>query len=403
MIHSRSLRRFVYLPWILAAVLPSCKQFGNPDPAWQNEADVQVLRVRWIKSLVSDLPNFEIPEIAEEHDRFNPVETGGAGFDTDKRRAFIGSSVGGLYCLDIATGQTVWRFHVDDPVGSVPIYDSERKTVYFGADDGKFYALQARSGRKLWDIDTSAEIRRKAVLHNDTLYVVNADNTVFALAPETGETVWQYRRPPMKGFSAAGYAGMVIADEKLITGFSDGYLVALDPLVGAAVWSRDLAENVELPENDEVVKLVDADATPAVFGEILVGASVDGGLQGINLKNGNVIWTNPNVTSVTGLAKSGDVVYAARSSFGLTAVDPHTGEELWSEKFPAGNLLDPVVYEDLLILSDSIFGMTVVSSVDGRVLQRVNPSNGFFARPTLHAGYLLVLGNGGTLFAMSIL
>ena len=403
MIPSRSRRLTLLVVLVAMATLCGCKQFGNPDPSWQNSQGVKVLRTRWLKHLVSDLPNFEIPEMSEEHDRFNPVETGSAGFDTDKRRVFIGSSVGGLYCLDIKTGATVWRFDVDDPVGSVPVYDPTRKAVYFGADDGNFYALHARSGRELWRINTGAEIRRKAILHNDTLYVVNADNTVYALAPETGETVWQYRRPPMKGFSAAGYSGIIIADDKLITGFSDGYIVALDPLVGAVVWSRDTAENVELPENEEVVKLVDADATPVVYGDILVGASVDGGLQGVHLQNGNVVWTNPKITEVTGLAKSGDVVYAARSGFGLTAVDPTSGEALWSVEFPAGNLLDPVVYEDLLILSDSIFGLTVLSTVDGRTLQRLNPSVGFFARPAIHGGYLVVLGNGGTLFAMSIL
>lgn len=388
---------------LTAAFASGCKHFGNPDPTWTAEGGVQVLRVRWIKPLVSELPNFQVPEMAEEHDRFNPVEHGSAGFDTDKKRAFIGAAVGGLYCLDMASGKTVWRFDVGDPVGSEPIYDAERKTVFFGADDGKFYALHARSGRKLWDIDTGAEIRKKALLHNDTLYIINADNTVYALDPDSGETVWQYRRPPLKGFSASGHAGILFADEKIIAGFSDGYVVALDLLVGAAVWTRDLAENVEMPENEEIVKLVDADATPVVVGDILVGASVDGGLQGLNVKTGNVMWTNYKVSSVTGLAKSGDSVYAARSAFGLTAVDPATGIELWSVQFPAGNLLDPVVYDDLLILSDSIFGLTIVSAMDGSILQRLDPTVGFFARPSLYGGYLLVLGNGGTLFAMSIL
>ena len=380
----------------------SCKSFGNPDPSWQGEGEAKVLRVRWIKSLVPELPNFMIPEIAEEHDRFNPVETGSAGFDTDMRRAFIGASAGGLYCLDVRSGKTVWRFDVDDPVGSVPLYDSSRKTVFFGADDGKFYALQARSGRKLWALDTGAEIRRKALLVNDTLYVINADNTIFALDPESGETVWQYRRAPLKGFSGAGHSAMVFAKNKIIAGFSDGYIVALDPLVGAAVWTQDLAASLD-SEDDEIVRLVDADATPVVVGDILVGASVDGGLQGINVDTGNVEWTNLNVTSVTGLATNGEWVYAARSAFGLTAIKPSTGEEVWSERFQAGNLLDPVVYDDVLLLSDSIFGLSAVSSVDGHLLQRLNPSTGFFARPSIYAGYLLVIGNGGTLFAMSVL
>ena len=169
----------------MLGVFPGCnKSYNFIDPSWKSTAGTQVLRLRWIKKLEPTLPNFLIPELGEEHDRFNPIETGSAGFDTDKQRAFVGADVGGLYCLDIRRGETVWRFELSDPVGSVPIYDPTRKHVFFGADDGKFYSVHARSGRLIWDVDTKAEIRRKPILFNDTLYFVNADNTVFALDPE---------------------------------------------------------------------------------------------------------------------------------------------------------------------------------------------------------------------------
>ncbi len=364
---------------------------------------IKVLRVRWVKPLIYDIPNFLIPEMTEENDRFNPIETSSAGFDTDKKRIFIGASVGGLYCLDIVTGETVWRFSLKDAVGSEPIYEPNRKAVFFGADDGKFYSLHARSGRKLWELDTGAEIRRKAILYNETLYIVNADNTVLAVDPDTGVTVWQYRRPPMKGFSSVGHAGLILSNGHLFTGFSDGYVAAIDPSVGAVIWSNDLAAETDYADTKGVVKLIDADATPVVIGDILVAASVDGGIQGMNVNNGNVMWTNPNVSGVTGFTQSNGSVIAARSDFGISSIDPKTGDILWSSEFPAGNLLDPVSYNDLLLVSDSMYGLTVLSALDGSVLQRLNQSHGFFARPSLHNGYLVVLGNGGVLYTMSIL
>lgn len=386
----------------LFAAAAGCKSFSIPESA-DAVTPKQVLRVRWVKPLISDVPNFLIPELAEEHDRFNPVETASAGFDTDKKRAFIGVSTGSLYCLDIKSGKTVWRFDIKDPIGAEPIYDAERKAIFFGADDGKFYALHARSGRKLWEFETGAEVRRKAILHNGNIYIVNGDNTVIALDPDSGKNLWQYRRPPLKGFSAAGHAGLVLVKGKLVTGFSDGYIVALDPLVGAVIWSQDLAADVEAPENSDIVKLMDADATPAAVGNVVVSASVDGGLFGINADNGNILWTDSQISMVTGLAVKDDTVYAARSDFGLSAIKAETGEVLWSVQFPAGNLQDPVVYDDLLLLSDSMYGLTVLSTLDGSLLQRLNQTKGFFARPSLHAGYMFILGNGGTLFAMSIL
>ncbi len=388
---------------VLGSLTAGCKSFHPVDPSTDPTPGLEVLRLRWVKQLAPTVPNFLVPELVEEHDRFNPIETASAGFDTDKRRVFIGSSVGGLYCLNVRNGETVWRFDVSDPVGSEPLYEPGRKYVYFGADNGKFYALHARSGRKIWELDSGAEIRKKAILHKDTLYIVNADNTVFALDPDKGDIIWQYRRPPLKGFSAAGYAGVVLAKDKIITGFSDGYLVALDPVLGAVVWSNDLASEVVVENKEGVVKLTDTDATPVVVGDVLVAASLDGGVFGLSVTTGNVVWTQPGVTAVTGLAAVHQVVYAARSAFGLTALDPTTGEPLWSMRFPAGNLLDPVVYDDLLLISDSEFGLYAVSALDGDLLQKLNQGEGFFARPSLHAGYLMILGNRGTLYAMSIL
>ncbi|HUT78636.1 MAG TPA: PQQ-binding-like beta-propeller repeat protein, partial [Polyangia bacterium] len=127
---------------IVAAVLAGACGGIAVEPGFPgNGVFVEVLKQRWIKRLCPVLPNFQIPEMVEKHDRFNPIETAAAGFDTDLRRVFVGAAVGGLYCLDIRNGDTVWRFDLGDAVGSTPLYDAERKRVYFGADDGRLYAL----------------------------------------------------------------------------------------------------------------------------------------------------------------------------------------------------------------------------------------------------------------------
>jgi outer membrane protein assembly factor BamB len=373
-----------------------------PEPLEPSTAGTEVLRLRWVKRLGPELPNFMIPEMVEEHDRFNPVEMGSAGFDTDKRRAFVGAAVGGLYCLDIRDGSTVWRFGVDDPVGSTPIYDPGRIWVFFGADDGKMYAVHARSGREIWSVETGSEIRRPAVLKQDTLYVVNADNTVLAFDAENGEIVWRYRRAPLEGFSSSGYSDIAVAGSTLIAGFADGTLVALDAVTGSVLWESDLAAEVVSATEEGTLNLVDADATPVVIDQTVVAASVAGGMYGVDLETGTVRWTRPDIHRVTGLADANGLAYAARAGIGLTAVDPLTGRVQWSSRFGRGVLLDPLVYDDVLVISDTVDGLYVVSTADGRVLQRLDQRKGTFARPSTHAGYLLIMGNRGTLYALSI-
>lgn len=387
----------------LLFVMTGCGSYREVPAEWASKAGVQVLRLRWVKSLAPAVPNFKVPEMQEEHDRFYPIETGAAGFDSDTRRAFIGSSLGALYCVDLDSGRSVWRFDVDDAVGSIPTYDSVRKAVYFGADDGKFYALQARSGRLLWSMDVGSEIRRPAVQREDTLYVASADDTVFALDARTGAVIWQYRRPPTTGFASMGYAGLLLSGEVIYTGFSDGTVMALDAMAGGSVWEADLAADVPIASaGSGVISLPDADATPVLLGGVLVAASVAGGVRGFDPDNGKLLWSRADIVGTTGLAADRDVVYAALAGIGLMALDGETGQTHWEQRAATGVLRDPVVYHDVILVSDSEFGLAVFSNAGGRLLQRLDPKRGFFAQPSLAGGYALVLGNGGTLYAMTI-
>ena len=372
------------------------------DPDWTSKAGVHVLHLRWVKHLAPTYPNFQIPEMVEENDRFNPIETTSAGFDTDKQRAFVGTATGGLYCLDMVSGDTIWRFGLMDPVGSTPLYDSQRKRVYFGADDGNMYALHARSGRKLWSVNTGSEIQRTISIHEDTLYFANADNTVLAVDPLGGEIIWRFRKPPMEGFSASGYADISFDGNRLIAAFADGTIVALDPVSGAEIWSADLASEIVAATRGGEVNLIDADATPVIIDGTIVAASVDGGLFGLSAINGNIMWTRPDLKKVTGLAKANGMAFAVRTEVGLVAMDPGTGKVHWTSKFGVGVMQDPLVHDDILLISDSEAGLFVVSTATGKVLQRLDPKTGFFARPSGHGGFMLIMGNRSTLYAMTI-
>ena len=51
----------------------------------------------------------------------------------------------------------------------------------------------------------------------------------------------------------------------------------------------------------------------------------------------------------------------------------------------------------------SPYGLYAISTHNGELLQRIDQREGFFARPSLGHGYLLIMGNNGILYAMSVL
>lgn len=365
---------------------------------------VQLLRFRWKKKLFSNVPDFQIPAFYEKHDRFAPVETGAAAFDSDAQRVFVGASIGGLYCLEVGSGETVWRFGLDDPVGSTPMYDSARRSVYFGADDGYLYRLHSRSGRLIWKTDTGSELRRNIQMHGDTLFVVNADNTVMAIDPEGGEVVWRYRRDPVEGFSSVGYSDVKIWGNYALVGFSDGFVTALDAGTGVVTWSVDLATDAVAEADADDVLLVDVDATPVVVGNTVVAASLAGGAYGLDLATGNVRWIRSDLTKVTGAAATNGEVFLVRAGKrGMVSLNPKNGQTILERAFGVGLKADPVPYDDdILLIADSEAGLYLVSGGTGRILNLLDMDGGFFARPVQYAGYLLIMGNWSTLFSFAI-
>lgn len=364
---------------------------------------IQVVKFKWRKKLHSNIPDIQVPGFFEKNDRFSPVETAGTAFDTDAKRLLVGAAVGGFYCLDATSGETVWRFELQDPVGSIPAYDSQRKRVYFGADDGFIYALHSRSGRLLWKTDAGSELKRKIWLRNDTLYTVNADNTIFALDPEGGEIIWRYRRDPVDGFSSVGYGELTFANGMIVAGFADGTVACIDEGFGAEQWVVDLSEDVLSKAKIDDVVLIDVDATPVVVDGVVVAASSAGGVFGLDFETGDTLWSRPEIDKVTGAANYvGEVVLVRSGEKGMISLESKTGNTIFSKNFGLGLKSDPVVFDDLLLISDTEAGLYFVGGGTGDIVNLLDMEGGFFAIPTIHGGQMLIMGNWSTLFSFAI-
>jgi outer membrane protein assembly factor BamB len=68
----------------------------------------------------------------------------------DASTAYVGSTDGNLYAVNLATGEQKWKFATEARITSSPAI--ERGTVYFSSYDGKFYAVDASTGRLKWKL-----------------------------------------------------------------------------------------------------------------------------------------------------------------------------------------------------------------------------------------------------------
>jgi outer membrane protein assembly factor BamB len=311
-------------------------------------------------------------------------------------KLIIGSRAGNVVALDVRDGHQVWSTSLSGGIDSEARFDDVHKQVYVGTDDGMVYALDAESGAVRWSYRGQGSIERRPELGGDAIYVTSGTDRVVALEPRSGRLLWQYERDSPEGFTIHGHAGPRLHRGLVYTGFSDGYLVALNAGTGDLVWARSLATASE--------QYVDVDATPALFGEdLLLASSYSGGLYALTVGNGDVRWRLGVEGASTVRVIDGRLYFSAPRD-GLTALTP-SGDILWRQGLAdAGDLTPPLGAGPYLLFSGSRAGLFIVDRQRGRLMEIFNPGRGMCAGVTLGAdGHTVyALANSGSVYALSI-
>jgi outer membrane protein assembly factor BamB len=156
---------------------------------------------------------------------------------------FLPSQDGGLYAVDARSGDVIWRFKTLGPVQSEPVYDPEEDVVYFGSTDGALYKVTAQKGDLIYRFSTNAEIARRAVIADDTVFVTNANDTLVSLDRKTGKMRWYQHRTPAFGIEIGGHAGVAVGQGKAFTAFSEGVVMAYNTSDGARSGPRSISRS----------------------------------------------------------------------------------------------------------------------------------------------------------------
>ena len=148
-------------------------------------------------------------------DAFRPVAADG--------RLFFGSSVDHhLYCVDLESGNVIWKFASGGPIRLAPTTSGDR--VLFGSDDGRVYCLEAATGKAVWK-------RQVAPL----------DEWLLA----RGEMIskWPVRTGVLVQDGVAYFGAGIFPHE-------DIYLYGVDVATGKQVWKADNVSAQDAGRND---------------------------------------------------------------------------------------------------------------------------------------------------------
>ncbi len=357
-----------------------------------------------------------------------PYERGRPGLDVRGLRVFLPSQDGGLYAVDARSGDVIWRFKTLGPVQSEPVYDPEEDVVYFGSTDGALYKVTAKKGDLIYRFSTNAEIARRAVIADDTVFVTNANDTLVSLDRKTGKMRWYQHRTPAFGIEIGGHAGVAVGQGKAFTAFSEGVVMAYNTSDGAEVWPTvDLTVEAQSPDG-QPPQYLDADTTP-VLGKVgdtegLFVAHYEGGVYALEAETGRTLWRNDSVVGVNNLllweqpahkgrerpggligpdAPARRVLVASSGRTGLWGLDPDDrGRILWRKKLPEGGISAPVAISGAILVTTTRYGIFLVEPTQGAVIDGIEPGNEIAQTPAAHGQHAFVMTNAGVLLALVV-
>jgi outer membrane protein assembly factor BamB len=237
---------------------------------------------------------------------------------------YVGSEDGTVYALDAATLKEVWTFSAlgccptaGSPITSAPAVADGRLFVHSASI---LFALDATSGKLLWQrtVGSSTDDNSSPVVGDGMVYV-SAMGYLYAFNQVTGGNTWDF--PTKLPLSSPAFANGVV-----YVGGQDGNVYAVNAHTGAQIWSTAIGKIV--------------DSSPAVVtGRLYIGTNA-GKLYALNSSTGSVVWSWSSTTATPGgwqsPIRSSPAVYNGLifvgSDYGcLFAVNASTGKTAWAK------------------------------------------------------------------------
>lgn len=352
------------------------------------------LTFRWVRRLAVELEGID--------GRFLPIERAVAAMDGAHDRIYVGSSRGYFWSLTGA-GAQVYMYQAAGAVGCQPLLDTEQDEIYFASDDGVVHALVASTGELRWRAEIDGAVGRRPIATADVVYVVTDGDVVVAFARDSGEALWRYRRDAPEGFYIAEHAGLVLAGRSLITGFTDGAVIALDPRDGHVQWTRETLEDLPATVSTDAMRFTDVDTTPVIVDGVAYVASFAGGLYALDVGSGSVRWLRRELTGLVGLAVApGGMLIGSSGDVGVVGIDRATGDTMWTSRIRRGAPTAPTVVGDLVVVGETEGGLISLLASNGTEVGRLENGHGFAAPIAIDERLGAAVSNAGALFVFAI-
>lgn len=262
------------------------------------------------------------------------------------QKLYAASHDGEVVALLANNGKRVWSVKTKLPLAGGP--EVSNGVVLVGSSDGDILALDATNGKERWRKSIASEILARPLVVNDIVVVRTVDGHLEGLSLQDGSSKWTVDEQVPR-LTLRGTAPPVLANDRVVAGFDNGRVIAVDPKSGDVLWDTV----VNAPHGrTELERLSDIDSPARISGSDVFVVGFQGRVAMLALDSGQIWWAR-DASSYRGFTMDEDTLYLTNSDSVVVAMRRADGSVLWEQKgLRKRGLTAPAIDGDSLVVGD---------------------------------------------------
>lgn len=326
--------------------------------------------------------------------------------------AFTIDAEGKVSAKHLDSGETIWERkvkpinHSDKNIaikgaGIAVSYDKVYVTTGFGG----VFALDVKTGNPVWFYEADNPIRISPTVDGNMVFVQTIANKLIVLDASTGDELWHYASEAEETTMVGGASPAFDVDQDLlIAAFSNGELRAFKASTGSPLWVDWLYSS---RKSTPLATINTIRANPVIAGNAVFAAGQSNLLTAIDIRTGNRVWQK-DLTLTDQPWVSGNYLFAVANNSDLIAMENATGRIIWSTKIPLGAEDDdkrgafisgPILIDNRLLVTTSTGYAFAVSPYTGKIMSYVDLETPMETAPIVADGIVLLTTSDAEIYA----
>ncbi len=228
--------------------------------------------------------------------------------------------------------QPLWRFKCEDEIRSKAAVDQD--LVFVGAYDNNLYAVESKTGKFVWKYPTADGLGSSPFVYEDAVFIGSSDNNLYAVSIKDGRQKWRFTT------NGPIYSSPVVKFGHVFFGSDDGNFYAVNSKTGKQVWKSDAFDPVR--------------STPFVGNEYLYFGTEGGYIFSLSLSNGEGDWqTQAKRAVISSPIVADDIVFVGSVDSTVYALDAGSGWSIWKHRARRPIVSSPTVHNGIVYIGSA--------------------------------------------------